>query len=86
MNFIIFCCAGSAPVIGVMCCCQNWVTTIRMGRRYHGSGADRSLIHPNQGAPRSSIETCSAAHIAIMIGNVNRTGMQPLAGLTFFSR
>ena len=31
MNIIIFCCAGSAPVAGVILCCQNCVTPISTG-------------------------------------------------------
>ena len=67
---IIFACAGSIPVCGIIFCCPYMLAPIRSGSNRTGksrpgivnsvAGTDRSLIQPKNGAWRRSIELRSA--------------------------
>src|SRR6266436_2889335 len=81
MNFIIACCCGSVAVIGVILEARYMESPIRIGSTKQGSFAERSLIHPNQGACRISIVPCSARYNPNQIGICNSCGMQPPTGL-----
>ena len=58
---IIFCCTGSVIVAGVIRCWITMLMPMMIGQMKSGSRAERSVIHPTNGAPRISIATDNMA-------------------------
>ena len=65
---------------------NHMVAAIRIGRIKNGSGRDRSVIQPSQGAWRNSTDRKIIQYRPMKIGICTSMGRQPPKGLIFSSR
>ena len=69
MSHIILACVGSAG-LGLSQTCNRLEAVIRIGRMYSGSGADKSLTHRIQGAPRISTVARGTEYWRALLGGI----------------